>query len=488
MESPQTKDLIQMGEALVRRRELLGGAIASALGCGLSVDGFAKSSSKSRDRFGGWTGKRFDATGFFRVEKDDRWWFVTPEGNAFLSFGINHLTPDLWRQEYNRDAWQQRLGLDDLKSREFASLLRAWFLATCQEYGFNTVGVHSSLPIVNTPRPAMPYMLAIRFVDIPHWRSDVPDRNFRDVFSEEFARHCDDLARSAASTARNDPYLLGYAMTDCPLFTEEDCRERPDVIGGARRRGRVGWPRWLRNMPSDAPGKQAYVATMKRVYRGDVNDFNTTYGTDFASFDSLASATDWRLRTDLSNANETRDNILFLQAVVEKYYQTTRDAIRRYDPNHLFFGDKLNANTDSADTVLPITSKYTDVIFYQMYGRYEVQQPPPDRWARLVDKPIVNGDSSYTMITDQMPRPFGPVADSLEQRAEWTQEFFVNAFARPDFIGWHYCGLIDAPNLIPRKRGRQHSGILTGYGEPYPQLLQVFHRCAEQMYQIAERG
>lgn len=37
----------------------------------------------TRDRFGGWTGKRFEPTGFFRVEKDDRWWLVTPEGNAF---------------------------------------------------------------------------------------------------------------------------------------------------------------------------------------------------------------------------------------------------------------------------------------------------------------------------------------------------------------------------------------------------------------------
>tara|TARA_B110000116_G_C16244563_1_gene319570 strand:+ start:173 stop:475 length:303 start_codon:yes stop_codon:yes gene_type:complete len=45
------------------------------------------------DRFGGWTGKGFEATGYFRMEKDERWWMVTPDGNAFLSFGINHLFP-----------------------------------------------------------------------------------------------------------------------------------------------------------------------------------------------------------------------------------------------------------------------------------------------------------------------------------------------------------------------------------------------------------
>ena len=67
-------------------------------------------SKHALDQFGGWTGKRFEATGFFRVEKEDRWWLVTPEGNAFLSFGINHLHADLWNQDYNRTAWQQKLG------------------------------------------------------------------------------------------------------------------------------------------------------------------------------------------------------------------------------------------------------------------------------------------------------------------------------------------------------------------------------------------
>ena len=91
------------------------------------------------------------------------------------------------------------------------------------------------------------------------------------------------------------------------------------------------------------------------------------------------------------------------------------------------------------------------------------------------------------MITDSMPRPYGPVADNLEQRAEWTAEFFHEAFARPDFVGWHYCGLIDAPNLIRRKQARQHSGLLDGHGEPYPVLKRVIQSCTDEMYTIATR-
>ena len=471
----------------MKRREFVRLACATAA-CSTGLNrphrSFAGSASQF-DRFGGWKARKFEATGFFRAEKTDRWWLVTPEGHAFLSWGINHLYTDLWNQDYNRDVWKKKLDVQTLSGPAFHAALRAWFINVSHRLGFNTVGVHNSLKIVNVPRPSMAYMQPIRFVDIPHWKPDVPDANFRDVFAPEFAAHCDRMAKEFALPNKDDPFLLGYAMTDCTLFTEEDLRERPDVIGGKPRASRVGWPRRLRNLAASAPGKKAYVETMRDLYRDAIADFNKTYKTQFDSFDALASAQDWRPQTQLSNANETRDNIRFLQACVDKYYQTARDAIRRYDANHLFVGDKLNANTDSIDTVLPITSRYTDVIFYQMYARYDVQEAGLDRWSQQVDKPIINGDSAYTMTTATMPRPYGPVADNLSQRADWTAEFFVRAFSRPEFVGWHYCGLIDAPNLVPRKKDRQHSGLLDGYGEAYPQLEKALKACSSDMYNIA---
>ena len=146
------------------------------------------------DRFGGWTGRKFEATGFFRAEKDERWWLVTPEGNAFLSFGVNHLHPDLFYQEYNKDAWKALLDVGELPGPRFRTALKAWFLRTCREYGFNSVGVHNSLAVVNAPRPSMPYLQPIRFVDIPHWKTDIPADNFLDVYAGEFPRRCDPLA------------------------------------------------------------------------------------------------------------------------------------------------------------------------------------------------------------------------------------------------------------------------------------------------------
>lgn len=472
----------------MKRRDFISLSTAAALGAGLTRPStlLGAKPGTTFDKYGGWTWRKFKATGFFRVEKTDRWWIVTPEGNSFLSFGINHLVPDLFNKDFHREQWQKIFGLKDFRDYGvYSKALRDWFLQTCEDFGFNTVGVHNSLQTINNPRPAIPYMQPIHFMNIPHWRSDVPDSNFKDMFSTEYALHCDGMAKEIAAANRDDPYLLGYAMTDCPLFTEEDCRERTDTIGGARRGSRIGFPRKFRNLGEAAPAKQVYVKTMQQIYEGKISKFNKTYSTRFKSFDELASAVDWRKHTELSNGNETRDNVEFLKVCVDKYYQVSRDAIRRYDDNHMFLGDKIHANTDSMDTVLPATHKYTDIVMYQMYARFEVQEPGLERWARITDKPFLNGDSAFTMVTDDMPRPYGPIADNLEQRAEWTREFMEKAFARPDFVGWHYCGLIDATQKHPRKQDRQHSGLIDQYGNPYPLLQSYIKEFTNEMYQIA---
>jgi len=40
-------------------------------------------------------------------------------------------------------------------------------------------------------------------------------------------------------------------------------------------------------------------------------------------------------------------------------------------------------------------------------------------------------------------------------------------------------------NLIARKKARQHSGLIDGYGEPYPELQKAVRVCADEMYDIA---
>ena len=150
----------------MNRRDLITAA-AATFGHGLVGRSLPAAAGPELDRYGGWKGKKFQATGWFRTEKDDRWWLVTPDGNAFLSFGINHFHPNFWNADYNRETWQKRLGVKSMNLPDSRNALRSWFLQTCREYGFNSIGVHNLLSVLNAPSAVMPYLQPIRFVDIP---------------------------------------------------------------------------------------------------------------------------------------------------------------------------------------------------------------------------------------------------------------------------------------------------------------------------------
>jgi hypothetical protein len=57
-------------------------------------------------------------TGFFRAEHGgERWWLVTPEGNAFISRGANHFHPSFRQVDENRDHWMKAWGSQRLPSK-----------------------------------------------------------------------------------------------------------------------------------------------------------------------------------------------------------------------------------------------------------------------------------------------------------------------------------------------------------------------------------
>ena len=164
------------------------------------------------DQYGGWKGVQGEATGFFRVEEiGGRWWYVTPEGNVFLSVGVNHAD---YREDY---------------SPEYVDFVRSHL----QDWGFNTVGwsqeslsskfvkgevVHSrGWGPAQYARLGMPYAHLLRFTDM-EWYAD---EQFPDVFDgDAFAHKCDRIARATCTQLRDDPHLIGYFYADTPNWPE----------------------------------------------------------------------------------------------------------------------------------------------------------------------------------------------------------------------------------------------------------------------------
>jgi hypothetical protein len=434
--------------------------------------------SDELDKFGGWTGKKFKTTGFFRVEKDARWWFVTPEGHSFLSFGINHYHAGWWNQDYNREYWNKVFGAEDAKDEKWSQGFREAAIYDLNRLGINTLGWHTDAPSL-TDRPykaVVPYFRSYKPIVLDHYRNPTEEA-FVDVFSPDFAALCEETAQKVAAPYVNDPMLIGYCMSDCPIFTDNDIQ----IMGSS-----TSWSRILRNLDENAPGKQAYVALMKERY-SDIEGFNATYETSFDSWSELAETKEWRPNLPPSNETEKQDNEAFTLRCVDRYYAVSKAALRKVDSKHLFLGDKLNGNTDNLEKVLEIAAKYVDVIVYQYYGPLEDQEALLDKLVPKVNVPFMNGDIGFSSPSEMIPNPYGPHAKDQAQRAAWLHESVLSCFSRPEFIGWHMCGIIDTWKTMPSKEKDQHQGIMTVTGEFYPEMEEAVKEISSEMYQSATK-
>ena len=215
-----------------------------------------------------------------------------------------------------------------------------------------------------------------------------------------------------------------------------------------------------------------------------ISKFNLVYQTNFKNWEYLLNSRNWRKNIQPSNEEEKNDNHEFMLKCVERYYSVTKKSLFKYDSNHLFFGDKLNGNTDSLEKVINLVAKYVDVIFYQNFGEYANQKKLLDKLVGDVNLPFLNGDAGFGVSYEMMPAPWGPNYKSQKERAEMLLKCCENLFSRPEFIGWHICGIIDTWKTMSTKEKNQHQGLMTVKGKYYKEMEIVVKNISKNLYKI----
>jgi hypothetical protein len=196
-------------------------------------------------RWGGWTGKKFDASGYFRTHHDgQRWWLVDPEGWAFWSAGVDCVRPDIdsdieglepalaWLPEQDGAYAAAHDMRDEVGSvmphRMFnflaANFIRvfgpdAWYarwaeitLGELRRIGFNSVANWSDWQVAS--QAGMPY---VRPLPNTYERLPLVYRDFPDVFHPDFPAAAQAFAQPLAETAA-DPALIGYFLMNEPTW------------------------------------------------------------------------------------------------------------------------------------------------------------------------------------------------------------------------------------------------------------------------------
>lgn len=409
------------------------------------VTGWATLAAADRDRYGGSDVVRGTATGFFRTEQiEGRWWLITPDGNGFLSKGVNHInfngdhSPALGYSPYGR-AVQARYGSASKWAEATAARLRQW--------GLNTVGAWSS-PEMFEQR--LPYTLILGLADSAG--ADWQRGEVADVFAPRFAEAVRRQAQKLCAPRASDPFLLGY-------FTDNELR------WGADWRSKKSLFEEFLGQPEDRPGRQALVGQL-RARHPSVEAFNQAWGTRLGSLDELATVKSLPLTSEAAKQAQRE----FIGAYARAYFKACHEAIRAADPNHLILGCRF-AGYYLPETVAAMR-EFTDVVSFNNYS-FVPPAEPLQELHRLTGKPVMMTEFSFKAMDSGLPNTRGagkPVATQQDRADHFDR--YVTALAQMPFVaGYHWFEYADEPAEGRFDGENSNYGLVNGQDDPWETLV-----------------
>jgi hypothetical protein len=420
---------------------------------------------------------RGDATGFFHAEKiRDRWWLVDPNGRAFYWVGTDHVSyhghwcEKLGYAPYGRVA-QQKYGSETNWVAETLRRLKAW--------GFNTLAAGHSPSLRHQGLPHIEFLsLGSAFAG----RDDICPRTtwtgFPNVFSPDWARHCDLVARRQCAPNAHDPWLLGYFFDNELEWLGKTWK--PDGL----------FPEvWKK--PAEHTSKQAWIALLQK--ETTIAKFNAEFGTAFAGFAALAADMTPRPAHGELGAELAR---AWARLVAEKYFATCAAAIRRHDPNHMLFGCRF---AGSAPEIWDIAGKYCDVVTVNIYPFLDVERGVPEKeyakvrdWQQKTGRPLAVTEWSFPALDTELPSRHGAGmrVDTQEQRAKCFAHYQDFLFRLPFMVGSSYFMWLDEPALGISSTFPEDSnyGLINGNDEPYPLITADAAKLNAEVYQRHRDG
>ena len=419
------------------------------------LEGFTPSHDPATDQYGGWKVEAgAEATGFFHIEEiAGRKWLVTPEGYPYIAVCMNRFSfGSSDRMIRERDA--KFGGRDGWYTQETAFL---------KEIGFNSVGAWSQTALINQQtdntkkipyiviyQPTSGYngqMKAAGLEKEAYADRSVDDSwygypySFSMIFNEDYEAYADNVLKDAARY-RDDPYCIGYYVDN----------ELP----------------WVNHGLDYCLGKWPEGHVNHTVAQKWLDERKGRTGT------TLADVTD-------------DDRKAFVGYCFGEYLSKIRTILRRYDPNHLFFGPRMaHWNNELAnDYVFKEAGKYVDAWCFNHYHYWEPDVDRLEHYAAVSGKPgmitefYVKGedtDAYYHSGKSGLTNTSGAgwLVHTQEERGIFYQNFALKLLQCPDIIGWNYFMYIDNDPEDPNAASGEtdgNKGILTCEFERYTPLV-----------------
>lgn len=340
-------------------------------------------------------GRMFKSDGFFTIKKyKGRHLLFSPDNKPFYTIGLNHIDSAVLRHPENIHIW----------NTEFDNSQEKWLQSVKHHltgWGFNTVGWIQEL--VN--------------------RGYTTDRHSRNFIYEEYQwlgmPYCHMLPFAHFhqwDAIHINPDFSGQDFVDwCDYVAREHCTRMADD------------PKLIAYFYIDCP---TWIHTQSwSEWKGPLFDPE-------------------RLTSEAGRKE------LFEMAT--RYYKVTHDAIRRYDKNHLIFGDRYEANAPLAKEVLLAARPYVDAISFQHFAPPEDIRKNLEYWYDITRMPVLLADASSSRRL-----PDG----SLMHNPDGYKAIYEILREVPSCLGFHLCGGY-IQNRVRRK------GLFDPNNQPFREVVE----------------
>jgi hypothetical protein len=397
------------------------------------------------DKYGGLpdSGEKLglNKTGFFHVQKaGGRWILVDPAGNAFFhlgicAFGAGDATVVRGREDSyawlpeNKGEFKAAYNWDGSALsfyianwiRKFdkpysANDLAAMLIERARKWGFNSAGAFGGKQKAYDAA-FFPY---VAHLPLASWEGlpQIPGvTGTFDPFDEANRARVDKNMAAVAAEA-NDPLIIGYYITNEPLY-----EDLPRVIPGLNSKHAV---------------KRRLVQFLKEKY-ATIDAFNAAWNLKAASFDALADA-----GLAVSTKTAADDIHAFTGIFFDEYFKLISTAYRKYDPNHMLIGNRLQPGTINNEQLVTISSKFLDVLSFNYYTTYFDRDflDRIDKWAG--GKPMFLSEFYWSSSSDSGLSGGRDVASQKERGLAYRN--YVEAAAATGYVvGIEWFQLTDQP-------------------------------------------
>lgn len=447
------------------------------------------------NRYGGWTGKRFEATGYFRSQYDGRrWWVVDPDGCVFFSVGVNHVQPGVeckvtrmeklftWlpdREGKFKECWRVgdqlgRGGPDyNISTYSFviSNLIRAygdkwwegWSKTTGRrlvEWGFNTIANWTPAKFIQGAK--LPYVWPLK--DFPETKKCI-FRDFPDVFSPEYQENSDKFAEQLKAF-EGDPYLIGYFLRNEPMWA---------LIGGEYIVTEM--------LDSDTSfySRDAFIQFVSDRYSGDINKFNKAWNIAIASFDQL----NHKVQGLSSVSDIAREDIAdFSRILIERYVRIPSEAVKQVDPNHMNMGMRYSFVSEESLQNAIIGCENFDVFSMNSYNYSAAEEL--DKIGKITNMPVIIGEFHFGALDRGVWDAGLKGVPTQEERGRAYTYYLENAAANKYCVGAHYFMFNDQP-LIGRSDGENFQiGCVDVCNRPYKEFIDGVVTANRRIYEVAD--